>query len=202
MLKNKMLLSIVLVGLVLNGGYANSKTYSEEELGVRKSDLYEERIELKDKLEYPDIAPGESKLIERSFENAPPLISHSVEGLLPITKDYNSCLGCHAPEIASMIDSISVPKSHLLSYRPVVKMKGDKVIRDGKAYANSSDLLTVSHERAGVSSDRYNCSQCHVAQTDNAPLVKNNFSPEFRGEDGAAKSNLADILNEGVSYGK
>ena len=29
--------------------------------------------------------PGESQLEERSFENAPPVIPHNVDGLLPIT---------------------------------------------------------------------------------------------------------------------
>lgn len=202
MLKNKMLLSVIAVGMIFSMGCAVSKTYSEEELGVRKSNLYEEKVDLKDKVEYSSVAPGESKLIKRSFENAPPLIPHSMEGLLPITAEYNSCLGCHAPEVASAVNAVPTPKSHLVSYRPVLKMKDDAVMRDGKNYENTSDLLTVSHERGGVGADRYNCSLCHVAQTDNAPVVNNEFSPEFRNKGDSEKSNLADILNEGVSYSK
>lgn len=202
MLKNKTLLSIVLISTIFSIGYSTSKTYSEEELGVRKSNLYEERVNLKDKIEFSNATPGESKLIERSFENAPPLIPHSMEGLLPITKEYNSCLGCHAPEIASAVKATSVPKSHLVSYRPVIGINNGEFVKDGQKYTNTADIKTAEHKREGVSTDRYNCSQCHVAQTNNTPLVKNNFNPEFRRKDSLQKSNLADTLNEGVSYQK
>lgn len=202
-MKNKILISLIAVSFASVITQAKTQTsYNEEEIGLRKSDLYEEKINLKDKLEYSSITPGESKLIKRSFENAPPLVPHSLEGLLPITLDYNSCLGCHAPEIASSVNATPVPKTHLASYRPVITYKDGKLTKDGKKYENTTDVKTITHKREGVSSDRYNCSQCHVPQTDNNPLVKNEFNPEFREKDGDSKSNLVDILNEGVSYRK
>lgn len=202
MIKDKIVLSFVVVGVLLSIGCAASNALSEEELGYRNSNLYKEKVELKDKVTYSDVAPGESKLIKRSFENAPPLISHSVDGLLPITKESNSCLGCHSPEVASAVKATSVPKSHLVSYRPISDMKNGEVFQEGKRYVNTSDIKSVAHEREGVSNDRYNCSQCHVPQTDNKPLVKNHFSPDFRNVDSSKKSNLADTLNEGVKYDK
>ncbi len=49
-----------------------------------------------------------------------------------------------------------------------------------------------------VSNTRYSCTQCHAPQSDNKPLVKNIFEPEFRTSDGDKQSNLLDNLNEGV----
>lgn len=200
-MKNKILISLVaIIGII--GCATATKSYNEEEIGLRKSNLYEEKIALKDKVEFSKLSPGESKLIKRSFENAPPLIPHSVEGLLPITRDYNSCLGCHAPEIAPAVKAVPVPKTHLASYRPVIGFANGLLTKDGKKYENTADVRAKAHAREGVSSDRFNCSQCHVPQTENEPLVKNEFNPEFRDKNGNSKSNLVDILDEGVSYRK
>ena len=40
-------------------------------------------------------APGANAVLERSFENAPPLIPHNLDDMLPITTDNNMCLSCH-----------------------------------------------------------------------------------------------------------
>lgn len=203
MIKNKILipaLTVVTIGVI--GCTAASQSLNEEEIGLRKSNLYEEKVDLKDKVDYSTKAPGESKLIKRSFENAPPLISHSVDGLLPITIESNACLSCHAPEVASAVNATAVPKTHLASYRPIMGFQKGMLTKDGKKYENTADVKTVAHPRDGVSADRYNCSQCHVPQTDNEPLVKNEFNPDFRTKGSESKSNLVNILDEGVSYRK
>lgn len=203
MIKNRILipsLGVLLVGTI--GCATATQSYNEEEIGLRKSNLYEEKVALKDKVDYSTKAPGESKLIKRSFENAPPLIPHSVDGLLPITLENNTCLGCHAPEVAAAVNAVPVPKTHLASYRPVIGFQNGLLTKDGKKYENTADVRAKAHAREGVSADRYNCSQCHVPQTDNEPLVKNEFNPEFRAKSGDKKSNLVDILDEGVSYRK
>ncbi len=204
MLKNKitMLLWVALSLSIITCDALAKKSYKEEEIGIRKSNLYNEKLTLKDSVEYSNKMPGESKLIERSFENAPPLIPHSVEGLLPISANNNACLGCHEPAAAKAINGVPVPKSHLVSYRPIMKYKEGNLTKNGEKYANTSDVRTSAHKRDGVSSDRFNCSQCHVPQTSNKPLVKNEFNPVFRSKDGNSTSNLADILDEGVSYRK
>lgn len=203
MIKNKILipaLTVVTIGVI--GCTAASQSLNEEEIGLRKSNLYEEKVVLKDKVDYSTLAPGESKLIKRSYENAPPLIPHSVEGLLPITLESNTCLDCHTPEVAAAVNATAVPKTHLASYRPIIGYQKGMLTKDGKKYENTADVKTVAHPREGVSADRYNCSQCHVPQTDNEPLVKNEFNPEFRTKSGDSKSNLVNILDEGVSYRK
>ncbi len=200
MINRKITISILSALAVVTIGCAAAQSYNEEEIGLRKSNLYKEELTLKNSVEYSQKMPGESKLIKRSFENAPPLIPHSVDGLLPITAEENSCLGCHAPEIASEVGAVAVPKTHLASYRPTIGFQNGLLTKNGKKYENTADVKTVAHAREGVSSDRFNCSQCHVPQTDNKPLVKNEFQADFRSKDGKSKSNLVDILNEGVSY--
>ena len=46
---------------------------------------------------------------------------------------------------------------------------------------------------------RFNCVICHATQVNAAPLVVNKFAPDFRQENGSTKSNLLDIVNEGVN---
>lgn len=170
--KKTLIAAATLIALIATG-CAMSSSISEESLGLRKTDLYTENTTIGDKTSYSTVAAGESKVYERAFENAPPMISHDIEGMLPITKNVNSCLGCHDPMIASSVNATSVPKSHMFDMR------------------NESALATVSYAR-------YNCTQCHAPQSNNAPLVKNTFKPEFRTDNGMKHSNLLDNLNEGV----
>ena len=44
----------------------------------------------------------------------------------------------------------------------------------------------------------YNCSQCHVPQTEITAHIENHFTPEFRDEFGLEKSNLEKNLEEGI----
>lgn len=194
--------NLVLVGaafaLLVASGCAVSQTQSEEEIGLRNTSLYAEDKTVADATNYSKAAPGESKLIPRSFENAPPMISHDVEGMLPITMNYNACLDCHAPEIASSVNATAIPGSHYATFRPTVQNVGDQLKYDGKAITNTADVVSVIHKRESLSGERYVCSSCHAPQSQNDPLVENNFSPEFRSKDGIASSNLIDNLNEGL----
>jgi cytochrome c-type protein NapB len=194
--------NLVLVGLALTvliaSGCAIAKTASEEEIGLRKTSLYTEDNTVADVTNYSKAAPGESVLIPRSFENAPPMIPHDVEGMLPITRDYNACLDCHSPEIAPAVSATAIPASHYATFRPKVQNDEGELKYDGKKITNTADVVSVIHERDSLSGERFICSSCHVPQSQNDPIVENNFSPEFRSEDGIAKSNLLDTLNEGL----
>ena len=68
--------------------------------------------------EYTKVRSGESKTIQRSFENAPPLIPHRVNGFFPIKADDNKCLRCHMPDKAPKFDATPLPETHFTSYRP------------------------------------------------------------------------------------
>lgn len=152
---------------------AGDETLKDSEIGIRKIDLQNEKDVKLLEYDYPDVAAGESQPIERSFENAPPMISHSTEGMLPITKDDNQCLACHDPAVAADVNAISVPASHLYD-------------------------LHTNKNLGEVSATRFNCVLCHTPQADVAPAIANTFSPTFRTQDGKNSSNLIDVLNEGV----
>lgn len=140
---------------------------------LRTSDVMDENITLAD-INWTAKPAGESTKIQRSFENAPPLIPHDISDIVPITIDNNLCVSCHMPEIAEAVGATPVPKSHLYS----IRFKQDK--------------------GGELSSDRFECTTCHVPQANVKPRVKNNFKPEYRDENSTNRSNLIDILNEGV----
>lgn len=103
---------IVSLGFILfacsdSNTQSQSESVRDSDIGLRKVDLQDEKdVKLLD-YEYISSAAGESERIERSFENAPPMISHSVEGMLPITKDDNQCLACHDLQLQPM--SVRLP---------------------------------------------------------------------------------------------
>ena len=133
----------------------------------------EDDIKLAD-INWTKSAAGESKRYDRSFENAPPLIPHDLEGLIPITADNNMCVSCHMPEVAKDVGATPIPKSLLYSIR------------------NKKDL------EGKLSDDRFNCTTCHVPQANVEAKFKNNFKPEYRDANSTSRSNLLDVLNEGV----
>ena len=133
----------------------------------------EEEVKLAD-INWTKPAAGEAQRYDRSFENAPPMIPHDLEGLIPITADNNMCVTCHMPEVAKDVGATPIPKSHLYSIR------------------NKKDL------EGKLSDDRFNCTTCHVPQANVEAKFKNNFKPEYRDANSSQHSNLLDVLNEGV----
>ena len=197
----KTLLSIVAVSfLALTAYAAQNKVISEEELGLRKSALYNEDKVAPVDAKFDAAAPGQSKKFERSYVNAPPLIPHSVEGLVPITKNNNQCLSCHMPDVAKSMGATPIPESHFTDFRPDTKLTKDgKIVKDGKVVANTADVKIAKFKKLKkLSPARYNCTQCHVPQANVKPLVKNNFTPDFKDEKLKSKSNLIEVINEGV----
>jgi len=122
---------------------------------------------------YSDKDPGESTRLQRSYENAPPLIPHNIEDFVPITREDNACLGCHDPEEAVGAEAPSTPASHLYDLR-------------------RNKQLTA------VNPANYNCTQCHVPQSNARILIGNNFRPDYRSDKSKKSSNLLMIINEGL----
>jgi cytochrome c-type protein NapB len=148
--------------------------YTEEDLGLRKETLYDEASTSPAHGETTKMEPGESTRIERAFENAPPLIPHDTTGMLPLAQTENICIDCHMPEEAESQGATPIPDSHLV------------------------DLDTGKDLDGNLDGSRFNCMQCHVIQTNLSPAVENIFKGEFRDEKGRYRSNLLNILNEGV----
>jgi cytochrome c-type protein NapB len=194
------LLPLLSLSVLVVSGCAIGGLQSEESLGLRKTNLYAEATDtVGERTDYSRPAPGESKVFDRAFENAPPMISHNVDGMLPVTAGNNSCLGCHLPTVAKSVGATAIPGSHFASFRPTTSIGANgEVIKEGKAIDNNTDIVTVTHKQDDLNMGRYNCTLCHAPQSKNDPLVENTFQAEFRTKDGATASNFIDVLNEGV----
>ena len=181
----------------------NRNTVSEKALGLRKTDIYQEEKGEGVKADYDRPAPGSSTRFERAYKDAPPMIPHSVVGLIPITKENNQCLGCHLPEVAPSVGSTPIPPTHFTNYRPETVLKGNKVLKEGKEVGkdlkNTSDIKLAKTKKSDtLYQGRYNCTQCHAPQAKVKTDVANTFRPDFDKKTYKAHSSLADAMNEGI----
>lgn len=144
--------------------------------GFRKSSsLGSEKDIFLPEVNYTAPAPGEAKVFDRSYENSPPVIPHSLDGLVPITKSNNMCVTCHMPEVAKDMGATPVPASHMFNFR------------DGKS------------DNGKLDDSRFYCTQCHVPQSNAPEIVKNQFKPVFRDKNSTKRSNLLEVINEGIN---
>jgi len=172
---------------------------SEESLGLRKTDLYTEQGTIPANVDYSCPPPGTSQRIERAYDNAPPMIPHDVEGLLPITKENNACLGCHMPDVAEAMGATPIPASHFSNFRPTTAIADDgKIEKEGREVDNTGDFKMIVKRTDHLYQGRFNCSQCHAPQAQIDPAVANNFKPDYQDENMKHKSDLLDVLNVGV----
>lgn len=145
---------VVGVGAFIRGVTADQapaqRPIPDRELGLRKTTLTDDRV--------PPVfvsseqMPGESERLPRAFEGTPPLIPHSVDGFVPVTRESNFCVACHATGSTDPADPPQVPESHLIDWRAA-----PGVVRDSVAGA------------------RWVCTSCHVPQTDAQPIVGSTF---------------------------
>jgi len=181
------------------------KGVTEEAMSYRNTNLYKEDKTIPPEVKFNAPMPGQSQRIARSYVNAPPLIPHNVDGLLPIKKDNNQCLGCHMPSVAKGAGAIAIPPSHFINYRPTTVYKNGELVKEGKTVGLKGELGNVGDIKLAkvkklkhLYQGRFNCSQCHVPQANTRPLVKNNFKADFKDAKLKEASNLIDVINEGV----
>jgi len=93
-------------------------------------------------------AVNDDNRMPRNFALQPPVIPHRVDGY-QIDKNFNKCLDCHARGKTEFSLAVPVSSTHYIN-------------REGKVLAQ-------------VSTRRYFCMQCHVAQEPAKPLVGNSF---------------------------
>ena len=181
----------------------NRNTVSEKALGLRKTALGDEADTTGVKTDYNRPAPGTSTKFERAYKDAPPMIPHSVDGLLPITRENNQCLGCHLPEVAKSMGATPIPVTHFTNYRPLTAMNDGYVVKGGEVVGydihNTSDIKIAKAKKSDtLYQGRFNCTQCHAPQSKTKTDVANTFKPDFGDDRFKAHSNLADAMNEGV----
>lgn len=143
----------VLAGCTNNNAQTNSVSSKTVEVtGIRKSDLNagSENLPV---VEYhaPAPVPGKVKGFKKSFVTAPPMIPHSIKGMVPIKAGKNMCLSCHMPQQAKALGVPPMPKDHFVD-----NFEGDKV-------------------KPKVAGSRYFCTTCHAPQAKVDPVVENKF---------------------------
>jgi cytochrome c-type protein NapB len=84
----------------------------------------------------------------RNYGTQPPIIPHRIDGY-QVDKNFNKCLDCHARGKTEFSQAVPVSETHYID-------------RSGKVLEQ-------------ISTRRYFCNQCHVAQDAVAPLVDNHF---------------------------
>ncbi len=151
----KLLISSAIAAGILFIGCANNTTNSNKSVevtGVRKANLNSDSQNLA-VVKYNNQAPipGKVKIYKKSFVTAPPMIPHSVNGMVPITIKNNACLSCHMPQNAKALGVIAVPKDHLVDN-----------------FENGKHLNRIA-------GSRFNCTQCHAPQAKLDPVVENKF---------------------------
>ena len=184
----------------------NKKEVSELTLGLRQTDLYSEEAETEGvQADFSRPAPGASTKFERAYVNAPPMIPHSVEGLLPITQSNNQCIGCHMPEVAKTMGATPIPTSHFTNYRPTTIYKDGELVKEGKTVGMKGELGNVGDIKLAkvkkldkLYQGRFNCSQCHAPQAKIDTAVGNTFQSDGLTDELKSHSSLADAMNEGV----
>jgi len=93
-------------------------------------------------------AVNDDTRLPRNFAQQPPIIPHRVDGY-QIDKNFNKCLDCHARAKTAFSQAVPVSSTHYID-------------REGKVLEQ-------------ISTRRYFCMQCHVAQEAAKPLVGNSF---------------------------
>lgn len=206
---NKLCISILTVAAIfVVSNASNTNTVSEESLGLRKTNLYTEDDSTKgDETKYSKKYAGSGYKIPRAFQDAPPMIPHDLEGMLPITINNNQCVSCHSPEVAKTMNATPYPISHMIDFRPKTGIAKDgRITKDGAAVTNtSSDKLShvsIKSTAGKLSGSRFSCTQCHAPQSEGL-AVENTFKPEFTSKEGASKSGwVGTKLMEGIDTSK
>ncbi len=183
----------------------NKKVVDETVLGLRKNTLFKEDSVKPNDAKFDRPAPGAAPKFERAYVNAPPMIPHSTEGLLPITKNDNKCLGCHMPDVAKSMGATPIPPSHFTNYRPTTVYKNGELVKEGKKVGRDGDIGNVGDIKLAkvkklnhLYQGRFNCSQCHAPQADVDTAVGNTFKPDGLTGKFKTHSDLVDMMNDGV----
>ena len=158
-MKKLLLISSITAAFLFAGCSANNTSTNNsvssktvQVTGVRKTNLNADSENLP-VVKYTEAAPmsGKVKLFKKSFVTAPPMIPHSIKGMVPIKVGHNVCLSCHMPQQAKALGIPAMPKDHFVD-----NFGGDKV-------------------KPKVAGSRYFCTTCHAPQAKLNPVIENKF---------------------------
>lgn len=168
---------------------APKKLIDADSIGLRKASVEGEDTITPEKTNYSKNPAGSGKKIKRAYQDAPPMIPHDTEGMLPITINDNQCIMCHMPDAAKEMGmgATPVPVSHLTNFRPYHKLEGEGENEEFKKITDDMNNDTKIEKKDTLVGARFNCSACHAPQSD-GKLVDNNFKAKYLSKDGDKKS--------------
>ncbi len=193
-MKKIIFLIVIALGVVLVSCKKDNKEATKVHEVSSGNELLSDDVNIGNKALYLDISEKESELFERSFENSPPLIPHSVKGMYAITRKTNECILCHIPNSKKDLEAKSVPISHFTDYRPQIVQEGDLYVVQAKA----NEVVAVS-TGTELNKAMFYCNLCHAPQAEITVEIKNSFKPDFRNSNSKKSSNLSETMNEGVN---
>jgi cytochrome c-type protein NapB len=153
-MKKLLISSALIAGFIFTGCQTTTASSNKEVkvTGIREASLNADSQNLP-VIQYNNQAPipGKVKTYKTSFVTAPPMIPHSVKGMVPIKVGNNMCLNCHLPSNAKAMGVTPMPADHFVD-----NFAGDK-------------------KEPKVAGSRYFCTTCHTPQAKLNPVVENKF---------------------------
>lgn len=150
-MRKTLLLSALLASLLSLSAFAvQDQSIPDDSLGLSKTSVFD--VPDPAVTEYGNADAGSvGKRAERSYMAAPPMIPHTTQDMVPITRDTNLCKDCHVQPalIGQKITKglpVPAPVSHYVN------------VKEGQLYMG-----------------RWNCTQCHRPQAKVNVLVKSTF---------------------------
>lgn len=149
-MRKTVLLSAVLASLLSLPAFAvEDQAIPDDSIGLSKTSVYD--VPDPTVYKYGGGDPGTNKRAVRSYNTAPPMITHSIKDMVPITRRSNLCKDCHVqPEMIGQKLEVGMPVPTPASHYVNVKK--------GQLYMG-----------------RWNCTQCHAPQAKVEVLVQNTF---------------------------
>jgi cytochrome c-type protein NapB len=152
-MRTNLLASLAAASILVACATAKPVAIPASDLGLQKGEVLSTPVP--PPLAVNESAPGGVPLPRPSYVGVAPIISHGIDGMVPITAKENACLACHAVAAKEKGGPTPVPKSHYVDMR------------------NAPDRAGSS-----VSSTRYVCVSCHVESTGAKPLVRSDFAAQ------------------------
>jgi len=146
-------LMIAITACASDYGAGNDSAIDELNMGLSKGSVFD--TPTPSASVYSDAKPGYNDPLPRAWEDAPPQVPHRIDEFLPVTAADNQCLDCH--DVPKYIDK---PKN---------------LDRSRKSKSPMSAEHYTSSEMDDLDGARFNCTQCHVPQSNAAPLVESTY---------------------------
>lgn len=145
----KFLLLSAVLALSLPAFAVEDQSIPDDSLGLSKTSVYDDPSPAV--VDYGGGDPGTNKRAAKSYHTAPPMITHTIVDMVPITRDSNLCKDCHVqPDLLKQ-----------------------KIVKGMPIPAPATHYVNV--KKGELYMGRWNCVQCHRPQAKVDVLVQSTF---------------------------